>query len=131
MKVISDKRARKKIDKGCGKAEIILKDVDKTDKFLRKLEKKLKVVPKVGDKLAYAPIMASLVRNYVNKSYKDIPVGVIIAVVSSLIYFVSPIDISPDTLPMIGYLDDATVLAVCWKLVDSDIKKFLKWRDGK
>jgi len=129
MKIVSEKRAKKKLEKGYVKAEKMLGDVDKTEHFLRKLEKKLRVIPKVGDKLSSVPILASLLRNYFRKSYTDIPIGTMIAAVSALIYFVSPIDIAPDSLPMIGYLDDATVVGVCLKLIDSDVKKYLKWRD--
>ena len=45
-----------------------------------------------------------------------------------LIYFVSPIDIIPDSIPAIGYFDDAAVVAACWKLVESDIEEYEKWR---
>ena len=46
-----------------------------------------------------------------------------------LIYFVSPIDIIPDSIPAIGYFDDAAVVAACWKLVESDIEEYEKWRE--
>jgi uncharacterized membrane protein YkvA (DUF1232 family) len=32
--------------------------------------------------------------------------------VGALIYFVSPIDLIPDTIPVIGYLDDLAVLSL-------------------
>lgn len=72
--------------------------------------------------------MASLVRNYSKKEYTDIPIGSIIAIISALIYFVSPVDIVPDSIPVIGYFDDAAVVAACWKLVDSDIEEYENWR---
>ena len=73
--------------------------------------------------------MTSLVKSYINKEYTDIPIGSIIAIISALIYFVSPIDIIPDSIPIIGYFDDAAVVAACWKLVDSDIEEYEKWRE--
>lgn len=63
---------------------------------------------------------------YVKKEYTDIPIGTIIAILSALIYFVSPIDFIPDSIPGIGYLDDVAVVAVCWNLVSSDIKEYTK-----
>ena len=39
-------------------------------------------------------------------NYKKIPFGTIAAVVASLLYFVSPIDVIPDFIPVIGYIDD-------------------------
>lgn len=48
--------------------------------------------------------------------------------ISALIYFVSPVDIIPDFLPVVGYLDDAAVVAACIKLVKSDIDDYKQWR---
>ena len=63
---------------------------------------------------------------YVKKEYTDIPTGTIIAILSALIYFVSPIDFILDSIPGIGYLDDVAVVAVCWNLVSSDIEEYTK-----
>ena len=98
------------------------------ERFLQRLEKKLRVIPYAGDKLANISIMASLLRSYVKKEYQDIPIGSIIAILSALIYFVSPIDIIPDSIPIIGYFDDAAVVAACWKLVETDVEEYIKWR---
>lgn len=57
------------------------------------------------------------------------PIGSIIAITSALIYFVSPIDILPDGLPVVGLIDDAIVIAVCLKLVESDVDEYAKWRE--
>ena len=116
------------LESGYAKAEEMLKDQDKMERFLQRLEKKLKVIPLAGDKLADVPIMVSLIRSYVRKEYTDIPIGTIIAIVSALVYFVSPIDIVPDSIPVLGYFDDAAVVAACWKLVDSDVEEYVKWR---
>lgn len=72
--------------------------------------------------------MVSLIRSYAKKEYTDVPIGTIIAILSALIYFASPIDIVPDSIPVLGYFDDAAVVAACWKLVDSDIEEYIKWR---
>lgn len=127
-KKITGKEAFKELKKGYRKAEELLEDSDKLERFLQRLEKKLKTIPVAGDKLAVLPIMASLVRNYSKKEYTDIPIGSIIAIISALIYFVSPVDIVPDSIPVIGYFDDAAVVAACWKLVDSDIEEYENWR---
>ncbi len=124
-----EKKAEEELKKGYSIAEDMLKDEDKMERFLQRLEKKLKKIPFAGDKLAAIPIMSSLVKSYIKKEYKDIPIGTIIAIISALIYFVSPIDIIPDSIPFIGYFDDAAVVAACWKLVDSDIEEYEKWRE--
>ncbi|MDO5406198.1 MAG: YkvA family protein [Eubacteriales bacterium] len=127
-KQFDEQRAMSALEKGYGEAEEMLKDEDKMERFLQRLEKKLKTIPLAGDKLADVPIMVSLVRSYVKKDYTDIPIGSIIAIISALIYFVSPIDLIPDSIPLIGYFDDAAVVGACWKLVDSDVEEYVQWR---
>ena len=94
--------AQTTLESGYVQAEEMLKDQDKMERFLQRLEKKLKVIPLAGEKLADVPIMVSLIRSYVKKEYIDVPIGTIIAILSALIYFVSPIDIVPDSIPVLG-----------------------------
>ena len=123
-----EKKAEEVLVSNFREAEEMLKDEDKMERFLQRLEKKLKKIPVAGDKLANVPIMISLVRSYIKKEYTDIPIGTIIAIISALIYFLSPIDIVPDSIPLLGYFDDAAVVAACWKLVESDVDEYIKWR---
>lgn len=124
-----EQKALEELEKGYDEAEKLLHDQDKMERFLQRLEKKLKTVPLAGNKLAVLPIMVSLIRNYIKKEYTDIPIGTIISIISALIYFVSPIDIIPDSIPVLGYFDDAAVVAACWKLVESDVDEYVKWRN--
>jgi uncharacterized membrane protein YkvA (DUF1232 family) len=41
---------------------------------------------------------------------------------SALAYFVMPFDIAPDMLPLLGFTDDAAVLATAMKLVIDSIR---------
>ena len=126
---ISEEEAAVALESNHEKAEELLKDPDKTERFLQRTEEKLKKIPLVGNKLADVPVMISLVRSYIKKQYTDLPVGTIIAITSALIYFLSPIDLLPDSIPVLGYFDDATVIAACWKLVESDVNEYIKWRE--
>lgn len=127
--LVDEKKAQITLEKGYVEAEKILGDEDKMERFLFRLEKKLKTIPVAGEQLSYAPIMVSLLRSYVKKEYKDVPVGTIVAVISALVYFLSPVDILPDVIPGVGYIDDALVIAACWKLVESDINEYIAWRE--
>lgn len=113
---------------GYGKAEKILSDEDKMERFLQRLEKKLANIPALGGTLAEIPVMISLVKSYAKKEYTDLPVGTIIAIISSLIYFLSPVDLIPDIIPGVGYLDDAAVIALCLSQVKSDLDEYKAWR---
>ena len=125
-----DKKAQKQLEKGYEKAQVVLEDKDKLERLLQRTEKKLKMVPVAGSILAMVPTMVSLIRNYVKKEYTDIPIGTIIAIISALIYFISPVDLIPDVLPGVGYVDDAAVVAACIKLIASDLNEYKKWREN-
>ncbi len=126
---VSEEEAQKLLDKGKKKAEETINDEDKFERLLQRIEKKLKLVPIAGTTLAIIPTMISLVKSYVQKEYTDIPIGSVIAMVSALIYFVSPIDLIPDNIPVIGYVDDMAVITVCLKMVQSDIDEYTEWRE--
>lgn len=127
--LITEKQAYDALQNNQAEVEEILQDEDKLERLFQRLEKKLKVVPVVGSALAEIPVMASLVKSYVKKEYADIPVGTIMAVLGALVYFVSPIDLIPDSIPGIGHIDDGLVVAACLKMVDSDLQEYKLWRE--
>ena len=128
MKLMNKKTANEELEKGYKKAEKLIKDQQKTEEFLQKLEFKLKEIPKIGNTLAMIPTLISLVRSYIRKEYKNVPLGTIIAIVSALIYVFMVLDFIPDTVPGAGYIDDALVITACLKLVRSDVEEYNKFR---
>lgn len=110
------------------KADALLRDDAKMEPFLEKLEKKLKWIPFVRQELKMVPILISMVRSYWKKDYTRVPRRTMLAIVSALIYFLSPIDVIPDWIPVLGQLDDALVVATCWKLVNKDVEDYRQWQ---
>ena len=72
--------------------------------------------------------LISLLRDYTRKNYRDIPLKSIIAIGAAIAYFISPIDIIPDTLPIIGYLDDALVIKLAMDLIGDDVNEYRSWK---
>ena len=50
------------------------------------------------------------------------PCGTSDVIVAAIAYFILPVDAIPDVLPVIGFTDDAAVLATAIKLVASHIR---------
>lgn len=125
---IDEEKAKKFYEKSRKEAEKILEDEDKMERFLQRLERKLKTVPIAGNALAYVPLMMSLVKSYVKKEYKELPVGTMISIVIALIYFLSPVDLILDTIPVVGFLDDGAVIIACLAFVRTDLEDYRKWR---
>ena len=129
MDDLNQKTAEEELKKGYKDAEELLNNQDKMEEFLQKLEKKLQLLPVAGDILSMVPTMISLIKSYFKKEYKDIPVGTIIAVISALTYWLTPIDVIPDVVPGWGMVDDTLVIGACLKLVGDDLKDYKKWRE--
>jgi len=74
--------------------------------------------------------MWNMVKDYWNKKYPDVPFGTIAAIVTALLYFVSPIDVIPDFIPVVGYIDDAFIVTLALKMIGKDIEKYRSWKYG-
>ncbi|MEG9305004.1 YkvA family protein [Psychrobacter celer] len=74
-------------------------------------------------------LLMSLVKDYYQGNYRNIPYKTISAAVVGLLYVLNPIDIIPDFIPFIGHIDDALVLKFCLKMIDKDLTKYKKWKD--
>ena len=71
---------------------------------------------------AALPFIEDLLAAYYCAFDRDTPLHVKAALLGALAYFVLPFDIIPDMLPVLGYTDDAAVLATALKLVASHIR---------
>lgn len=58
--------------------------------------------------------------------YKKVPVGTIAAIIGTLLYVLSPVDLIPDFIPVVGYLDDAAILALCLNFTRYDVEEYKK-----
>ena len=73
-------------------------------------------------------LMISLLSDVVKGNYKDTPWNIIASVAGAIFYFVSPIDIIPDFIPVVGYIDDAFVLKLALDFASIDLKKYEEWK---
>lgn len=128
--ILSEEEVQKRFEKSKEKAKKLLEDKDAMDRFLEKLERKLALIPHVGGVLSDVPVLVSMVKAYIEKKYTEVPLGSMIAIVGSLLYFLSPIDLIPDIVPGLGFLDDAAVIALALKLVHDDVVEFRAWREA-
>ena len=46
----------------------------------------------------------------------------------ALIYFLLPLDAIIDYIPLLGYLDDATVVAIVMKVIKGEINNYISWK---
>jgi uncharacterized membrane protein YkvA (DUF1232 family) len=68
------------------------------------------------------PFAEDLLAAYYCAFDRDTPMQVKAALIGALAYFVLPFDVIPDMMPMLGFADDAAVLATALRLVASHLK---------
>lgn len=71
---------------------------------------------------AHLPFVEDLLTAYYCAFDRDTPFQVKAALVGALAYFVLPFDVVPDVLPMLGFADDAAVLATALRMVAANIR---------
>lgn len=59
------------------------------------------------------------------------PYNSIIAIIATLLYVHTPIDIIPDVIPGIGFTDDAKAIALCIRVIRDDLQKYQNRRENQ
>lgn len=115
------------------KVYAMLEDDVKISANIEKAENLIKKFPggrfdDVADKLEDVRIYILLLRDYLYKEYTDVSKRALATVLFGVLYTVSPIDLIPDSLGLIGLVDDAAVLKLVNKSLDGEIDKYKEWR---
>ena len=115
-------------EQGKETAEKLINDPDKMELFLQRAEQVIQSIPFIGDKLSMLPVMISFLKSYVKNEYREAPVTVPVSIVAALLYLISPKDIVPDKIPVLGLVDDIAVIYFAWKYVKDDLELYQDWR---
>ncbi len=103
----------------------VKKVADKADEIRAKFEKGGPLGRFVND----VKLLISIVQDYVKGNYREIPYLSIAAIVFALLYVLSPVDLIPDFIPVVGYIDDAAVVGLCLMMVEQDLHNYKAWRE--
>jgi uncharacterized membrane protein YkvA (DUF1232 family) len=68
-----------------------------------------------------------LVRAYAKRDYRAVSWDSMVLIIAGIIYVVNPLDVIPDTIPGLGFLDDAAVIGFVLKIVRDELDEFLEW----
>jgi len=113
------------------KAKKIINDDEKLRKLIEDVLKKLKEIS--SDKKTSAKLNDSLrlfiriINAYTSKEYTYVPWKTICLIVAGLIYFIYPVDLIPDFIPVSGLIDDVILIAWIYESIQDDIENFLEW----
>ena len=73
-------------------------------------------------------LLYSLIKDYWKGEYREVSPWSILVFIAGIIYVVSPIDIIPDFLPLVGQIDDALILILCMYFLEKDLHKYKEWK---
>lgn len=77
-------------------------------------------------KLGQFKLFLQMMKDHFNKKYTGLASWVVPALVFALIYVICPLDF--DFIPIIGWIDDAAIVAIVYKFVSKEISKYEEWR---
>ncbi|WP_052733057.1 YkvA family protein [Hymenobacter terrenus] len=117
--------------------------IGRATKLLGRPFKVVTILNEVADKLAdkenktnkfrqlfeVALTMVRLVRSYVSGEYRQISTGTIVSGLAVLLYVLSPVDLVPDFIPVLGFLDDLSLISWFIGKFQSEISRFREWEE--
>ena len=75
----------------------------------------------------YFQTMLRLIRAYYQGNYRNVDESTLVVIIAAIIYVVNPLDLIPDAIPALGFLDDATVLALAVRRTRQTLDDFMTW----
>ena len=123
---ISEADAKEEVKKRSEK--VTMDDVKKVSDRADEIQNMFESKGPLGRFVKDAKLMLAMVKDYWNGDYREIPWWAIAAVVATLIYVLSPIDLIPDFIPFAGQLDDAAVVAGCLLMVEQQLHDYEAWK---
>jgi uncharacterized membrane protein YkvA (DUF1232 family) len=120
----SDAFARALID-----AKACLNDSETLLAVLNDASKKAAEVPREPFKeyWSYLQTMLRLVRAHHRGEYDKIPDNALLWIVAALNYLIDPFDLIPDATPVLGFVDDATVVEFVADKTRQTLDDFMTW----
>lgn len=91
-----------------------------------RVRRELRGIPDRMQKITnQASLVLEMIDDYMDGKYRAISWTSLLVAAGALLYSVSPGDVIPDVLPVLGQLDDALVLGVAMRLVRRDLQRYI------
>jgi len=119
--------------KATAEAEAYVNDPERLRTLLLGAREKINHIPRgpFAETWPYLMAMIRLIRAHHQLEYRDVSSENLLLVVASILYFVSPFDAIPDSVPVLGHIDDAQVVRLALESVRADLDAFMAWETSK
>lgn len=72
-------------------------------------------------------VIVRMIKAWMAGDYKDISTKSVVILIAAVLYFLNPFDAIPDLTPVIGYVDDVSVIAWVVKTLKDELARFRAW----
>lgn len=86
---------------------------------------------KLGEQFESFKLTWGLLQDYWAGNYKNVPWKLLASIGFAVTYLVSPLDIIPDFLPVLGFVDDAAVFALVVSSFQSELDAYKEWKNNQ
>lgn len=119
--------------KATADAESYARDPERLRRLVLDAREKINHIPRgpFAETWPYLMAMIRLIRAYHQGEYRDISSQNLLIVLAAIIYFVSPFDVIPDSVPILGNIDDAMVVRLALESVRADLDTFMAWETSR
>lgn len=114
-----------------GAEKVTPRDIDKVVDRSEEIKSKFSAKGPLKRFVEDGKVLTALIKDWRAGRYRQALYGTIAAVAFALLYVFNPFDLLPDVLPIVGALDDATVIGALLMLVERDLKKYRSWKEGQ
>src|SRR5205085_12391633 len=114
-------------------AETYARDPNRLRQLVEDSVGKISVIPRgpFADTWPYLMAMIRILRDYHRAEYRDISETNLHTIIAAILYFVSPFDVIPDWVPVLGHIDDAFVVSLALKSARADLDTFMAWETAR
>lgn len=119
--------------------------VDQASRLAGKKGRILLLLSRLGTKMGktnWSPVQRQLVKEkffvlgrlakaYALGRYREVPWRAMLILLAAVIYFLNPLDLIPDLIPVLGLTDDFAVLLWVYNAIGAEVDKFLAWESSQ
>lgn len=103
-------------------------DLDLVMDHQEEISKKIAGAGRIRRFAELGKVMFGMIRDYRSGTYRSIPWFSVAATAMVLLYVFNPLDLVPDFVPGLGYIDDFLVYVAVIKLIESELHSYLDWK---